>query len=72
MRNAQALLQENNLSFDDVVKVNVYLADMADFKEFNETYAEFFTKEFPARTCVAAAGLPKNAKCELEMLAFKV
>ncbi len=57
----------------DIVKVSVYLADMADFAPVNELYAEYFSDvdAFPARSAVAVATLPKNARIEIEVIANK-
>ena len=55
-------------SFDKVVKTTCFLADMNDFAAFNEVYAKYFTSK-PARSCVAVKTLPKNVKCEVELIA---
>ncbi len=67
--NLQAVLEDNGLSLDDVVKCNVYLIDMADFAAMNAAYATRFTAPYPARTTVAVAGLPLGARVEIELLA---
>ena len=59
-------LQEH--PFDKVVKTTCFLADMGDFAAFNEVYAKYFTSK-PARSCVAVKTLPKNALCEIEVIA---
>ena len=69
--NLQAVLEDNGLSLDDVVKCNVYLTDMAHFAAMNAAYAERFTAPYPARTTVAVAGLPLGAHVEIECLARK-
>lgn len=56
-------------TFDDVVKVNVYLVDMADFAAVNEVYATVFARPYPARTTVAVAALPLGARVEIELVA---
>ena len=53
----------------DVVKVTVFLTDMADFAQMNEVYAEFFSEPFPARSCIQVAALPKGARVEIEATA---
>lgn len=63
------VMNETNLTTDDVVKVNVYLTDMNDFTAMNEVYEKQFTAPFPARTCVAVLGLPLGAEVEIEMVA---
>ena len=52
----------------DVMKATVYLADMADFAQVNEVYAEFFSEPYPARSCFQVAALPLGAKIEVEVL----
>jgi 2-iminobutanoate/2-iminopropanoate deaminase len=63
------ILDDAGLSMDDVVKCNVYLTDMADFAAMNRAYAASFEAPYPARTTVAVAGLPLNAKVEIEVIA---
>lgn len=67
-RNLQALLEENGLGFEDVVKTVCFLADMGDFAAFNAVYGKYFTSK-PARSCVAVKTLPKNVLCEVELIA---
>ena len=67
--NLGAVLAAAGLGFDDVLKVNVYLTDMADFAAMNAVYAEVFDAPYPARTTVAVAGLPLGARVEIEAVA---
>lgn len=67
--NLAAVLDAAGLTLDDVVKVNVYLTDMADFAAMNQAYADVFAEPFPARTTVAVAGLPLGARVEIEAIA---
>ncbi|HEY5858707.1 MAG TPA: RidA family protein [Actinomycetota bacterium] len=67
--NLNAVLQEAGGSLDDVVKVNVYLTSMSDFAAMNAVYADVFSEPFPARTTVAVAGLPLDARVEIECVA---
>ena len=67
--NLEAVLSEAGLGFRDVVKTTVYLADMADFGAVNAVYAEQFAEPYPARSTVAAAGLPKGARVEVDVIA---
>ena len=67
--NLQAVLAAVGRTLDDVVKVNVYLVDMADFSAINEVYATVFAEPYPARTTVAVAGLPLGARVEIELVA---
>ena len=66
--NLKALLEENGLGFESVVKTVCFLADMGDFAAFNDVYARYFTGK-PARSCVAVRTLPKNVLCEIELIA---
>ncbi len=65
------VLKEAGLTFENVVKVNVYLTDMKNFAAMNEVYGIQFTAPFPARTTVAVAALPLNALIEIEMIALR-
>ena len=67
--NLEAVLAAAGLTFDDVVKVNVYLTAMDDFAEMNAVYARQFAEPFPARTTVAVAALPLGAQIEIELVA---
>lgn len=68
IRNVIAVLEEAGTSADKVVKTMCFLADMNDFAAFNEVYAEYFTEK-PARSCVAVKSLPKDALCEIDVIA---
>jgi 2-iminobutanoate/2-iminopropanoate deaminase len=67
--NIQSILQLAGLSFDHVIKVNVYLTDMNNFAAMNEVYARMFTQPYPARTTVGVASLPLGLQVEIEMIA---
>lgn len=69
LKNLAAVLEAAGSSLDKVVKTTVFLADMKDFGAMNEVYARFFTGATPARATVAAAGLPRNARVEIEAIA---
>lgn len=66
--NVGKILAEIGVGYERVVKTTCYLADMADFSEFNEVYGRYFTGK-PARSCVAVKELPKGALCEIEFIA---
>ncbi len=70
-RNLTAVLVAAGTSLDTVVKTTVYLADMADFVQMNEVYAKYFGAHKPARSTVQAAGLPKGARVEIDVIAVK-
>lgn len=67
--NLQAVVEDAGLTMDDVIKCNVYLTDMANFAAMNNAYKARFNAPYPARTTVAVAGLPLNAKVEIELVA---
>jgi len=69
--NLEAVLTAAGLTFDDVVKVNVYLTSMDDFADMNAVYARQFSEPFPARTTVAVAALPLGARIEIELVASR-
>ena len=68
-QNLFAVLAAAGLAPDDVVKVNVYLVDMADFAAMNAVYERQFSRPFPARTTVGVAALPLGARVEVELVA---
>lgn len=71
LTNMQHILAEVGLTLDNVVKTTVFLADMSDFADMNEVYAEFFSAPYPARSAVAVKTLPKGALVEIECIAAK-
>lgn len=71
LTNIKNILAEAGLTMANVVKTSVFLADMADFAEMNEVYAQFFSAPFPARSAVAVKALPKGARVEIECIAVK-
>ena len=70
LSNIGGLLEAAGFSYNDVVKTTCFLADMADFATFNALYEKAFVSK-PARSCVAAKTLPKNALVEIEVIAVK-
>ena len=71
LRNLTAVLTAAGSSLAQVVKTTVFLADMADFPAMNEVYAKHFGTHKPARSTVAAKGLPKGALVEIEAIALR-
>ncbi|MCR4398302.1 MAG: RidA family protein [Firmicutes bacterium] len=69
MENVGAVLKSQGLGFEHIVKALVFLVDIADFGAFNEVYGSYFKGDPPARSCVAVAALPKNARVEIEVIA---
>jgi len=70
MKNLGAVLKAANSGFDRVVKTTIYLADMTDFSDVNEIYANFFDKKPPARATIEVSRLPKNVKIEIDAIAI--
>ena len=69
LKNIGAILEEAGTDFDHVVKTTCFLSDMNDFVPFNEVYKTVFTTEFPARSAVEVARLPRDVKVEIEIIA---
>jgi 2-iminobutanoate/2-iminopropanoate deaminase len=69
LQNVKALLEASGTSMDKVVKTVVFIKNMDDFAKVNEIYAKYFTKDFPARSCVEVARLPKDVLIEMEAIA---
>lgn len=67
-KNIKAVLTEAGTDFSKVVKTTCFLADINDFKAFNEVYANYFTSK-PARSCVAVKDLPLGVSVEVEIIA---
>lgn len=70
LKNVTAVLEAAGTRLDQVIKTTVFLADMAEFTAMNEVYAKFFVNDPPARATVQAAGLPRNARVEIEVIAL--
>jgi 2-iminobutanoate/2-iminopropanoate deaminase len=69
MTNLTAVLKNAGCAWKDVVKTTIFLADMADFAKVNEVYGKYLGDTKPARSTVAAAGLPRNVRVEIECIA---
>ena len=69
LENVKAILDDQKLTFAHVVKSTVFLTNLADFAAMNEVYAKYFTSDFPARSTVQVAALPKGAQVEIEIVA---
>ncbi|MBK5241571.1 RidA family protein [Clostridium sp.] len=70
LENVKAILEEAGTSLNKVVKTLVFLKDMSDFADMNEVYSQYFSENPPARSCVQAAKLPKDALVEIEVIAI--
>jgi len=70
MANIGALLRAEGLTFENVAKTTIFLADLGDFQTVNEIYGSFFKQAPPARSTVQVAALPKGARVEIEVIAI--
>ncbi|WP_432405555.1 RidA family protein [Wukongibacter sp. M2B1] len=71
IENVEAILKEKGLTLENVIKTTVFLKDMNDFLEMNKVYETYFTKDYPARSAVEVARLPKDALVEIEVIAVQ-
>ncbi|MBL7112110.1 MAG: hypothetical protein ISS19_09230 [Bacteroidales bacterium] len=71
MKNIQAILKANDMTFSDVVKCTVFLTDIRDYKAMNEVYGSFFEDKFPAREAIEISNLPLGASIEISAIASK-
>ena len=69
--NLSNLLQEAGCEMSDIVKTTVFIKEMNDFCAINEVYETFFKDDYPARSCVEVARLPKDVLIEVEAVAYK-
>jgi 2-iminobutanoate/2-iminopropanoate deaminase len=69
LSNIKAILDDQNLSFANVVKTTVFMTNLADFAAMNEVYSKYFTTDFPARSTIQVAALPRSANVEIEIVA---
>ena len=69
LENIKIVLEDQKLKFSNVVKTTVFLVSLADFAAMNEIYAKYFTADFPARSTIQVAALPRGAAVEIEVIA---
>jgi 2-iminobutanoate/2-iminopropanoate deaminase len=69
LENVKAILTDQQLTFAHVVKATVFMTNLGDFAAMNEVYARYFTSDFPARSTVQVAALPRGASVEIEVVA---
>ena len=70
LKNVGSILASRGLNFSDVVKTLIFLKNMEDFEKVNGVYRRYFTENFPARSCIEASRLPKDALVEIEVIAL--
>ena len=71
LKNLGAILAEADMSYANVLKTTVFVADLADFAKVNAVYQTFVDGAYPARSCVQVAALPKGGLVEIECIAAK-
>ena len=69
LENVKLILKDQGLTMANVVKSTVFMANLADFAAMNEVYARYFTQDYPARSTVQVAALPRGAQVEIEIVA---
>lgn len=69
LENIRLILADQKLSFTNVVKTTVFMTNLGDFAAMNEVYGRYFTADFPARSTVQVAALPRGAQVEIEVIA---
>lgn len=69
MENIRQILLAADMTFDNVLKTTVFIADMSNFQSVNSIYGTYFANQLPARSCVEISALPKNALVEVEVIA---
>lgn len=70
MKNLKAVLEAAGSSLDRVVKTTVFLSDLGDFADMNETYGRFFGEVPPARSTVQVSRLPREVRIEIDVIAL--
>lgn len=69
LENIKVILEDQKLTFANVVKTTVFMTNLAEFPAMNQVYAQHFAADFPARSTVQVAALPKGAMVEIEVIA---
>lgn len=69
LENLRSILESKGLTMDDIVKTTVFMTDLGSFAAMNEVYGTFFEGDYPARSTVQVAALPKGAAVEIECIA---
>ena len=69
LENVKCILDDQGLTFANVVKSTVFLTNLAEFAGMNEVYSQYFTGDFPARSTIQVAALPRAASVEIEVIA---
>jgi len=70
LENLKAVLKPYSVDLRDIVKVTIFLKDMNHLQSVNEVYSQYFNNEFPSRSCIEVSRLAKDAKIEIEAIAY--
>jgi len=70
LENLKAVLEPYSIGLENIVKTTIFIKDMNNFSRINKVYGEYFTSQFPARSCVEVSRLPKDANIEIEAIAI--
>jgi 2-iminobutanoate/2-iminopropanoate deaminase len=70
LENLKAALKPYSIDLKNIVKVTIFLRDINHFSRVNEIYSQYFTSQFPARSCIEVSRLPKDAQIEIEAIAY--
>ncbi len=71
MKNIGAVLKEAGMSYENIIKSNIFLISMGDFGAVNEVYGQYFKADPPARSTIAVKELPKGVQVEIEVVAYR-
>jgi 2-iminobutanoate/2-iminopropanoate deaminase len=71
LKNIDGLLQSCDLKRENIIKTSVFLTDLGKFSKVNDAYVSYFSKPYPARSCVEVSALPKDALVEIEVIAAR-
>lgn len=69
MTNIDHILKSQKLSRENIIKTTIFMTDLGQFSRVNEAYKDFFSAPYPARSCIEASRLPKDALIEIEVIA---
>ena len=71
MKNITSILNEANMTIENIIKTSVFMKDLSSFSDFNNIYKSFFKEKFPARETIEVSKLPMDARIEISIIAYK-
>ncbi len=71
MKNITSILNEANMTIENIIKTSVFMKDLSSFSNFNNIYKSFFKEKFPARETIEVSKLPMDARIEISIIAYK-